>query len=941
MDYSISIQPDEDSWPWVSLGAYFETSLAGLESLTVKYKSTDEFDIVLDQKSLSEKGTSFRANAEASSDWKSLTLGLSDFIQPEYASPGDTLITDSIKSVSFKPVPGYTSVTEGRIEIEELIFSFYGGDDPSEHFTLTVISDNGNVSRSPEKEKYESGEVVTLTASPLPKYDFISWSGDVYETSPSVQIVMNGNKVVRANFASVKNSGNTVSFAQWIAYRDDYGSDIDSGNGVVIDEIAALEYSIAQQSDKDKWPWVVLTCYLNNSLSDLSSVTITYRSPHGADLILDQPSLAENNTSFRRALPPGTDWRTVNIPISQFSQPECGEPDDSLDLNAITTVSFSPLPSYTSRTKGRIEISELIFHDVEWDTEKRVFLETEALNGTVSRLPDKDEFLYGEEVTLTANPDPGFVFTHWSGDLVDSSSSVVVVMDEDKAIRANFLSTKNSGNVVSLAKWDVYSDEYGSSVDTGSGVMIEEAATMVYSLIKQPDEDTWPWVKLTAGFIHSLEGLTSIAVTYRSSERFYVTLDQPSLNQEGKSYRAAVRSSSEWETIHIELSDFAQPEHVTSADSLRLDSIRAVSFDPIPAYSSETAGKIEIRELLFYGLEWDQENLFTLKVNASNGTVQQIPEKAYYNKGEQVRLIATPLPGYNNFTGWTGDFSGSYPDIIITMDGNFELTANFDTLIDTTNPSSNLLALMHWRVNYDTLGSSADTGTSLRCSEGVKVTLNRARQPDGNLWPWTNLTGSLGRTNLENVTAIKLVYSSDLPLDIQLPMSSLIASGKTHSYTAPATGNSFDTIYLSLEQFIQEKWVEDPVKLDRKGINSFAFSINYPDYTKYQSSVIQIRELVMYNWDGIVNVVNKNAGQMMKLAAKNLTRSAIRFSAPEGYCRIVLYSLNGRKIAVINNGFLEAGIHEVGIRHLNLSAGTVLVRITSENETIVSRMTVR
>gem|GEM_PF-1550973 len=67
-----------------------------------------------------------------------------------------------------------------------------------------------------------------------------------------------------------------------------------------------------------------------------------------------------------------------------------------------------------------------------------------------------------------------------------------------------------------------------------------------------------------------------------------------------------------------------------------------------------------------------------LTVNATNGTVATSPVMPTdgYVRGTSVTLTATPTAGYD-FTGWSGDVSGSTNPLIITMDAAKTITATF------------------------------------------------------------------------------------------------------------------------------------------------------------------------------------------------------------------------------------------------------------------------
>jgi len=71
------------------------------------------------------------------------------------------------------------------------------------------------------------------------------------------------------------------------------------------------------------------------------------------------------------------------------------------------------------------------------------------------------------------------------------------------------------------------------------------------------------------------------------------------------------------------------------------------------------------------------EQTFTLGVNAVNGSVAVAPVKDTYLAGEKVTLTPTPAEGWR-FTGWSGDASGSANPLEFTMTKNATITALFE-----------------------------------------------------------------------------------------------------------------------------------------------------------------------------------------------------------------------------------------------------------------------
>jgi len=81
---------------------------------------------------------------------------------------------------------------------------------------------------------------------------------------------------------------------------------------------------------------------------------------------------------------------------------------------------------------------------------------------------------------------------------------------------------------------------------------------------------------------------------------------------------------------------------------------------------------------------------FTLTTSvAAGGTVSKTPDQSSYAPGAPVTLTATPSAGYE-FSGWSGDASGTNNPLTVVMGGNLVIAANFtvvcDLILDNTDP---------------------------------------------------------------------------------------------------------------------------------------------------------------------------------------------------------------------------------------------------------------
>ena len=130
-------------------------------------------------------------------------------------SGSDTIYTFSVPGDD----PATTPAIEGGAEGNTIVFHigdlvavqtgiWHSGvntrlDLTSPGYTLTVTSAHGTVTKSPDDTYYHYGEIVQLTAVPDTGWSFVNWSGDASGSTNPVNVTINGNKSVTANYAVV------------------------------------------------------------------------------------------------------------------------------------------------------------------------------------------------------------------------------------------------------------------------------------------------------------------------------------------------------------------------------------------------------------------------------------------------------------------------------------------------------------------------------------------------------------------------------------------------------------------------------------------------------------------------------------------------------------------------------------------------------------------
>lgn len=131
------------------------------------------------------------------------------------------------------------------------------------------------------------------------------------------------------------------------------------------------------------------------------------------------------------------------------------------DQGTSVTVTAAPNVGYTftNWTENAVEVStnatyvfvlnadRTLVANFEVEVVIAFTLDVTAVNGTALKNPDNLTYNDGDSVELTANPDPGYEFTSWSGDATGFNNPLTVLMDGDKNITANFTLIGNAGGL--------------------------------------------------------------------------------------------------------------------------------------------------------------------------------------------------------------------------------------------------------------------------------------------------------------------------------------------------------------------------------------------------------------------------------------------------------------------------------------------------------------
>jgi len=122
---------------------------------------------------------------------------------------GEERETDAQGNAEFYEIsPGSKDYTITKLGYEDLVGNVIVDSDKTVDITLTektyelttLVSGEGLISRSIEKERYNHGEIVELTAIPASGWSFSGWTGNLEGFINPTQITMDNDKTVTANF---------------------------------------------------------------------------------------------------------------------------------------------------------------------------------------------------------------------------------------------------------------------------------------------------------------------------------------------------------------------------------------------------------------------------------------------------------------------------------------------------------------------------------------------------------------------------------------------------------------------------------------------------------------------------------------------------------------------------------------------------------------------
>ena len=293
---------------------------------------------------------------------------------------------------------------------------------PPTTYTISYIGINGAVTLNPNQPNYSSGENVQLTATPNAGYSFISWSGDTNSVSNPLALTMNSNKSIIANFSAIPPATYTLNITSnnGTVNKNPNQASYISGSTVQLTATSTSGYQFNAWSGDTTSSTNPINVWMNRNkaitanFTAIPAVTYTIHTTglNGSiQLNPNQPTYTSGSTVQLTATPnSGYTFTTWNGDTINTSNPIVIRMNSNKNINALFTA--IPIVTYT--------------------------LNTNAVNGTITKNPNQLNYNTGTTVQLTANPSAGYTFGTWTGDAAGVTNPIAVNMTSNKNITANF-----------------------------------------------------------------------------------------------------------------------------------------------------------------------------------------------------------------------------------------------------------------------------------------------------------------------------------------------------------------------------------------------------------------------------------------------------------------------------------------------------------------------
>jgi hypothetical protein len=370
------------------------------------------------------------------------------------------------------------------------------------------------------------------------------------------------------------------------------------------------------------------------------------------------------------------------------------------------------------------------------------------------------QFAAGTNVTLTATPDPSFVFSGWSGGATGTNPTVTVTMNYDTIVEAAFDTLYNlvivksgtgTGTVTSLP----------SGINCGSICSYQFGSGTNVTLTATPNSPS-----IFSGWSGDVVSSNStVTITMNSNKSVTTTFNilyTLTVTKSGTGTGTVISSPSGINCGSTCSYQFISGTNVTLTATSDATSV-------FSGWSGDATGTNSIVTVTMNSNKnvtatFNIAHTLTLtKSGTGTGTVTSSPSgincgaicSYQFASGSSITLTATP-DSSSTFSGWSGDATGSSTTTTVTMSSNKNVTATFNALYTLTVTKSGTGT---GTVTSNPAGIDCGTTCSYQFISGTSITLTATPDSSSAFSGWsgdatgTNSTVTVTMNSNKNVTA--------------------------------------------------------------------------------------------------------------------------------------------------------------------------------------------
>ncbi|MBQ3673473.1 MAG: InlB B-repeat-containing protein [Paludibacteraceae bacterium] len=291
--------------------------------------------------------------------------------------------------------------------------------------------EGGTVTVSPDKDEYSYDETVTITATPDEGYEFDGWSNG--ETSQTIVVTIAGDTTITATFTP--KSGIKYVIRRFLQNIEDDNftlldeQELSGTTGESIQPAAPeLEGFTAPEVEAQTIAGNGSTVFVFNYIRN--KYTLSWDANGGQ--LLDN-GRTEGEVKYGAEIKAAEAEKKGHIFLGWGADVPATMPSHSLSFLA------------------------------QWEAETFdgiTFTSEDETKGTVTVNPAKDEYSYGDEVTISAEANEGYTFSGWSDGSTDGAERTIVVDENTESIVALFEANTNTKYTVRILLQNIEDDEF-------------------------------------------------------------------------------------------------------------------------------------------------------------------------------------------------------------------------------------------------------------------------------------------------------------------------------------------------------------------------------------------------------------------------------------------------------------------------------------------------